>query len=272
VLLSTPPITHPDLAIQLLERGIPVLCEKPLAIDVAAAEEMVAASERTGTLLTMAAKFRFAQDVVAAKSLVASGALGDLLSVEIAFTSNVAMASRWNANPEVSGGGVIIDNGTHAVDIARYFLGPITKVTAVEGTRPQGLEVEESAMLLLRSIDGVAAAVDLSWSINKELDHYLSVFGTQGTIKVGWRESRYRLAGNADWVAFGGGYDKVQAVGGPVENFCRVLRGDERLRIRATDALSSVAVIDAAYEALGTARWADVVTPPCVKRVVDTRA
>lgn len=272
VLLSTPPVTHPDLAIQLLERGIPVLCEKPLAVDVAAAEEMIGAAERTGTLLTMAAKFRFAEDVVAAKSLVASGAVGDLLSVEIAFTSQVSMAGRWNADPAVSGGGVIIDNGTHAVDIARYFLGPITSVAAVEGTRPQGLDVEETATLFLRSIDDVAAVVDLSWSINKELENYVSVFGTRGTIKVGWRDSRYRLAGNADWVTFGGGYDKVQAVGGPVENFCHVLRGDERLRIRATDALSSVAVIDAAYETLGTARWADVVTPPCVARVIDIPA
>jgi predicted dehydrogenase len=258
VVISTPPATHPEIAKFFLSRKVNVLCEKPLSIDSDSAKEMLATAKVHGVTLTMATKFRYVDDVVRAKSIAASGLIGEIVLFENAFTAHVDMSSRWNSNTKLSGGGVLIDNGTHSLDLMRYFLGPVVDVQVIEGRRSQGLEVEETVRIFVRSTAGVLGSIDLSWSINKEQESYINIYGSQGTISVGWKESKYRLSSSRDWVVFGQGYDKVQAFGSQIDNFCGSLRGEEELLITAEDALASVEVIEAAYAALERDSWTPV--------------
>jgi predicted dehydrogenase len=168
------------------------------------------------------------------------------------------MSSRWNSDPTISGGGVLIDNGTHSVDLLRYFLGPLAAIQVVEGKRVQGLPVEDTARLFVRSVSGVMGTIDLSWSINKELNSYINIYGSKGTVFVGWKESKYRDSATGNWVVFGKGYDKVQAFRSQIANFCKAVRGEEPLLINAADALASVEAIEAAYRALRRNRWTAV--------------
>jgi predicted dehydrogenase len=253
--VCTPPSTHEGVAVQLLEHGKHVLCEKPLATSVPAAWRMLEASTRTGGLLTMASKFRYVQDVRKAHELVRNGTVGELVSVENAFTARVDMRDRWNANPAVSGGGVLIDNGTHAVDILRYFLGNLRDVQIIEGRRLQGLLVEDTVRLFVHNDEGVMGSTDLSWSIDKELDTYLRIYGADGTILVGWKESKYRRRGESEWHVFGNGYNKIQAFRDQIDNFAGAILGTQELVITQRDALASVEVIRAGYAALQRARW-----------------
>lgn len=259
VIVATPPSTHPEIACYFMERGIPVLCEKPLCLSVADAERMIATAERKNVLFTMASKFRFSEDVVAAKGILASGMLGDVLQFENAFTAKVDMSQRWNSVAEVSGGGVLIDNGTHSVDIIRFFLGAIESVLAVDAGGTQGLSVDENVKMLAKTRNGVTASVDLTWGINKELSNFINIYGTQGTLHVGWRESKYKVNSNPDWTIFGGGYDKIASFKGKIENFAGALRGKNELFIKPEDALASVRVIEAAYKSLNQNLWQPVI-------------
>ena len=101
---------------------------------------------------------------------------------------------------------------------------------AVEAKRIQNLEVEDTATMLLRTADGVLGTVDLSWSVDKATDAYLTLYGSQGTISVGWQGARYRQVSSPEWVEFGDGYDKVSCMVSQVENFCAAIRGEEPLR------------------------------------------
>ncbi|MBX3291423.1 MAG: Gfo/Idh/MocA family oxidoreductase [Acidobacteria bacterium] len=259
VIVATPPATHPDIACFFIDAGIPVLCEKPLCTNTADAIRMTQAAERAGVVFTMASKFRYCEDIVKAKGILASGVLGDVIQFENAFTANVDMSRRWNSNAEVSGGGVLIDNGTHSVDIIRYFLGSIESVLAVDAGGTQGLSVDENVKMFAKTANGVTASVDLTWGINKELPNFVSIYGTNGTLHVGWRESKYKLNSSPDWTVFGSGYDKVASFKGKIENFASAVRGNDGLYITPADALASVQVIEAAYASMRQNLWQPVV-------------
>jgi predicted dehydrogenase len=258
VIVCTPPVTHPEICVYFLERGINVLCEKPFSIESESARRMLRVGKETGSILTMGSKFRYAEDVIRAKQIVASGILGDIILFENTFASRVNMSNRWNSNPAISGGGVLIDNGSHSVDLMRYFLGPLAEVQVVEGKRTQGLSVEDTVRIFVRSVAGVMGSIDLSWSINKELDNYLSIYGSQGTVLVGWKESKYRQSSSPEWVVFGRGYRKLQAFRSQICNFAGSILKQEHLLITAEDGLASVRVIEAAYRSLNQQNWTNI--------------
>jgi predicted dehydrogenase len=258
VIVCTPPSTHAEICLYFVERRVHVLCEKPLSVDLATARMMINAARRAGVKLAMASKFRYAEDVIRAKSIVTSGILGEIALFENAFTSRVDMSTRWNSNAAVSGGGVLIDNGTHSVDLMRYFLGPLADLQVWEGKRSQGLSVEETVRIFVRSVGGVLGSIDLSWTIDKELDSYLNIYGSHGTVSVGWKQSKYRQSSSKEWVVFGNGYNKLQAFRAQLRNFCRAIAGEEQLLTTAEDALASVEVVEAAYDALRENHWLSV--------------
>jgi len=259
VIVATPPVTHAEIACYFMERKIPVLCEKPLCPTVAEAEKMIRAAEENGVLFTMASKFRYCDDVIKARGIVASGTLGEVVQFENAFTAKVDMSKRWNSQREISGGGVLIDNGTHSVDIIRYMLGAVESVLVVDAGNTQDLSVDENVKMFAKTKDGITASVDLTWGINKELPYFISIYGTNGTLHIGWRESKYKLNSSPDWTVFGKGYDKTASFRGKIENFSRALRGKEELFIKPQDALASVQVIEAAYRSLNQNLWQRVV-------------
>lgn len=261
VILSTPPSTHAEITVDLLRRQISVMCEKPLATTTSEARRMLAVAASSNAILTMASKFRYVADVHRARELARAGEIGDVILVENTFASRVDMMDRWNSEPATSGGGVLIDNGTHSVDLVRYILGPISQVMALEGRRTQGLPVEDTAQLFLRSSEGVRATIDLSWSLNKEREWFLEIYGSDGTIQVGWNRSRFRTGDNGEWVELGSGYSRQQAMRDQVANFAGAILVHEELRIDATDAIASVEVIEAAYRSLANDAWVGVAPP-----------
>ena len=265
VLVATPPATHADICKQLFGRGIHVLCEKPLATHPAEADDMIEASADADVIFTMASKFRYTPDLVEAKALLASGTIGELQLLENVFSGRVDMSSRWNSDPAISGGGVLIDNGTHSVDVARFLAGEIVEVSAIEGLRIQGLEVEDSAVMLFRNARGAMGSVDLSWSVAKPIPYYVALHGTAGQILVGWQESRYKRNVDSDWTVFGHGYNKFEAFKNQIANFAAAVRGREPLCVTLDDALASVNVIAAAYESMGESRWQRVAETAATK-------
>lgn len=258
LIICTPPNTHRKLAELALNAGVHVLCEKPLALTVEDANAMVQAATRNKRVLMMASKFRFVRDVIQAKNIIESGILGEIILFENEFCARVDMKNRWNAHFEIAGGGVLIDNGSHSVDIVRYLLGPINDLQAIYGKRWQDLEVEDTCRLFVRCPDGIIGSIDLSWSIHKENPYFIHIYGTAGVLEVGWKASRYRQSEKMDWVNFGSGYDKFQAVGSQLKNFIETITGEAKPIIKPEDAVESVRVIQSAYLIANQNHWEKV--------------
>jgi len=253
-LVLAPPNVHEDLSCTLLNRGMHVLCEKPLAPTIEAAKRMLACAKSNNRRLMMGSKFRYTPDVTKARALLDQEVCGDIVIYENVFCSHVDMTQRWNAQKDVSGGGVLIDNGCHSVDLARYLLGPLARVQVQFGTRVQPLDVEDTARMLFQSDSGALGSIDLSWSVHKETDAYVRLHGTKGTLEIGWRGSRWKEV-NGEWQQFGDGYDKITAFQNQIANFVANIQGEAPPVIDDTDALASVVVIDCAYRAASEERW-----------------
>ena len=259
-LVLAPPNVHETISYELLQRGIHVLCEKPLAPTVLAAKRMLQCAKDANRRLMMGSKFRYTADVSKARALLDEQVCGDIVIYENVFCSHVDMSNRWNANRDISGGGVLIDNGCHSVDLARYLLGPLAKVQAQFGRRMQNIEVEDTARMLFQSQSGALGSIDLSWSVHKETDAYVRLHGTKGTLEIGWRSSRWKTS-TGEWQTFGYGYDKVAAFQAQLQNFVACIRDHAAPVIDDTDALASVAVIDCAYQAAQQERWIAIPDP-----------
>jgi len=256
-LVLAPPSHHEALTCALLARGAHVLCEKPLAPTIAAAERMLQTAREHDRRLMMGSKFRYTPDVVEAHALLQQGVCGDAVIYENVFCSVVDMTRRWNAQQAVSGGGVLIDNGCHSVDLARHLLGPLARVQAQFGRRVQPLDVEDTARMLFESQSAALGSIDLSWSVHKETDAYVRLHGTAGTLEVGWKGSRYKSIDGA-WRPFGRGYDKLTAFTAQLQNFADVCLQRTAPVIDDTDALASVVVIDRAYQSAREKRWVTI--------------
>lgn len=267
-LVLTPPDSHEALTCALLRRGVHVLCEKPLAPTTNAAERMLAAARTNDRLLMMGSKFRYTPDVARARELLDRSLLGQVTLFENVFCTRVDMTRRWNSVRSIAGGGVLIDNGCHSVDIARFLLGPIARVQAMFGKPIQAIEVEDTARLMFESTSGAMGSIDLSWSLHKEDACYVRLYGSNGTMEIGWRQSRYKLQGEAEWTVFGNGYDKVAAFTAQLADFRQALSTRRPLVISDQDALASVRVLDAAYRSAREQKWHELEAP----RTEDRRA
>ena len=168
------------------------------------------------------------------------------------------MRNRWNLDKKVSGGGVLIDRGSAAVEVAAYLFGHLLEVCAEEGARIQSPAVEDTVRLQLRTISGILGTVHLSWNLGAAGDDYFRIYGTQGTLCIGWKRSMYRPNGAKDWINFGEGYNTLKALKRQISHFIEVVAGREIPEISAGDVLESVRTVEAAYQSLRTGRFVKI--------------
>jgi predicted dehydrogenase len=234
-----------------------ILCEKPLALNTPEALSILQAAARKRRHLLLATKFRHVPEVVLAREIIHTGEIGEPLAFDVSFCAPVDMSKRWNSQRYRSGGGVLIDNGCHAIDLVAFLFGAVTRVHATVLKPLQRLAVEDSVTIQMEAGAGIIGRADVSWSLSISRDSYLVVHGSRGTIEVGWNLSRFRRAGQ-DWRVIGGSYDKIDAHRRMATCFAEVVtRGSQRW-ISALECLQTVAVVDAAYRSVQSGGWEPV--------------
>jgi predicted dehydrogenase len=158
VSICTPHPTHAKIAIAALEAGSHVLCEKPLASLLSEADAMIAAAERTGKLLAVNFQQRFRPEIEYARALIASGELGELVrSLCVApwlRTHAYFKTASWRGTWEGEGGGVLLNQAPHTIDLFIYLAGLPTRVWGITRTMRQPIATEDVASVLVEYGNG----------------------------------------------------------------------------------------------------------------------
>lgn len=158
VLVATPHPSHPEITIYAFDKGLHVLCEKPMAIHPLEADRMVEAAKRAGKVFSVMFQMRTERPYRLARQAVEQGVVGELMRTELvsAWYRNQAYydSADWRATWTGEGGGVLVNQAPHLLDMFCWLAGLPAKVSAVTRTRLHDIEVEDEAFALLEYPNG----------------------------------------------------------------------------------------------------------------------
>jgi UDP-N-acetyl-2-amino-2-deoxyglucuronate dehydrogenase len=191
VSVCTPNALHAEQSIQVLEAGIHVLCEKPMAITVEDCERMIAASDKAKKHLFIVKQNRFNVPIAELKQIIDEGRLGKIIDVQLNCFWNrnnkYYESSDWKGKKELDGG-TLFTQFSHFIDLLYWMVGDVKNIHAI--TRNfihQGIiDFEDSGVIALEFENGAIGTVNYTVnSFEKNMEGSITVFGEKGTVKVG---------------------------------------------------------------------------------------
>ena len=274
VSVALPNALHAPITIQALEAGKHVLCEKPLAMNAAEAEEMVRTARRVGRTLMVHFNVRFNPTSRAVKQAIDAGALGEIYYGRTVWhrKRGIPQLGGWFTQKQMSGGGALIDIGVHRLDLALWLMGyprpvSVTGVTynllgkRLADSQEKSFDVDDLAAAFIRFENGAALTLETSWASNTEKreDQWTQLFGVEGGALIRNHDEGYQFEARLFRSAGEGRKEVTVETPEPPKpwesaqtHFCRsILTGTEPLA-PGEQGLTVMRILDAIYESAAT--------------------
>jgi UDP-N-acetyl-2-amino-2-deoxyglucuronate dehydrogenase len=288
VVVCTPTGRHGEVAIEALEAGKHVIIEKPAEINVAKTDEIIEAQHKAGTLVAVISQHRFDKSTEIALAAIEKGELGRLTtgiaSIDWWRGQSYYDSGNWRGTWELDGGGALMNQGVHTVDLLVATMGRPVEVFAYTGTLAhQRIEVEDAAVAVVRFENGALGLLHATTAAYPGLSARLQVHGDQGSIVIdndlltfihttphGSQAEEKSYGSASDSINQLGNYDQTEQTG-PIkgsqagglsslahhrqyENFLAALAGEEPLRVDLETNRRSIGVITGVYESARTGK------------------
>jgi UDP-N-acetyl-2-amino-2-deoxyglucuronate dehydrogenase len=188
VSVCVPSGLHAEVAVQAAQAGKHLVIEKPIDVTVAAADRLLGAAAAAGVGLTVISQHRFDAGVRRLRELTESGRLGRLTLGEAAVkwyrSQGYYDSGDWRGTWALDGGGALMNQGVHYLDLLCWIMGPVAEVTALCATQAHEIEVEDVALALLRFTSGAVGLVQAATAVYPGFPERLEVSGTGGSVVV----------------------------------------------------------------------------------------
>ena len=187
-MIGSPSGCHADHAIAAARAGRHVLVEKPLDISTARIDELIAEVARAGVTLGVFFQDRLKPDVVEMKRRIDAGEIGTplLATGEVKWfrPRDYYASSRWRGTWALDGGGALMNQGIHTVDLLLHLLGPVAAVSGVTATRFHDIEAEDTATALVEFVSGAQGTIDVTTAAPPGSPRRLRIAGTTGSLTL----------------------------------------------------------------------------------------
>lgn len=189
VVIATPSALHASQSIACLQAGKAVFCQKPLGRDLNETRQIIEEARKADRFIAVDFSYRYTAGIQAIRQLIEKKELGKIYAIEAVFHNAYGPDKSWFYDPKLSGGGCLMDLGSHLVDLVLWLLGfPGTEVLStsiLSGGRPvfnHWEQVEDYVSAELKTINGVNVRIGCSWNlpVGKEAEIYLKMYGTEG--------------------------------------------------------------------------------------------
>ena len=234
VIVATANHALAPLALQAVRAGKHVLIEKPGAIRASELEMLAAEAAERGVCVRIGYNHRFHPALRQARELIDSGAIGELMFLRGRYGhgGRVGYEKEWRADPAISGGGELIDQGVHLIDLAQWFLGDFTNVEGHAATFFWPMPVDDNAFLNLRTAGGQTAWLHVSCTEWKNL-FSLEIYGRTGKLHMEGLGGSYGV----ERLSF---YKMLPEMGPPETTIFEYPRGDDSWRLEMGEFLEDI--------------------------------
>jgi predicted dehydrogenase len=283
VVVGSPSGLHAEQGIAAAKRGIHVLVEKPIDVSTAKADALIDAAARAGVTLGVIFQDRLKPGPQQMKALVGGGALGRplLATAQVKWyrSPEYYASSRWRGTQALDGGGALMNQGVHTVDLLLWLFGPVRRVFGRTATALHAIEVEDTAVAVLEFANGALGTLEATTAAYPGYSRRIELTGSEGTLVLdGDRLAAVDLRGSGGSGGAGqpGGADASSGAGAvaapatasassPVvadasahqrvlEDFIRAVKTRTAPCCDGPDGRRSVALIEAIYESARTDR------------------
>ncbi len=191
VSICTPSGLHTQQAVAAMKAGKHVVCEKPMSLTLAEADELIATEKETGMKVCIISQYRFAAATQEVKRAIDAGAFGTIthasLSMRYYRANSYYESGAWRATWAMDGGGALMNQGIHGVDVFRYLMGPVKSISGLARclTREkfgQKLEVEDAAAAVLEFENGALGIIEGSTTCYPGYPRRIVISGDQGSV------------------------------------------------------------------------------------------
>ncbi len=253
VSVCVPPAEHLRVTSQLMQKGINVLCEKPIASTVAEAKKMIEIAEDNGVILVIGVCHRFHEPVQQAKKLIQSGVLGKISM----YRNRFGWVKLENLKLIRSRGGIMLDNGFHSVDLFRWLVGPICRVSSWVDEAAKDIREVRDCVVLLKSENGAIGVIELNSSCLNSMN-IIEIYGSKGRVVIDYLGNSYYIVKDSQSQINLGNAPMTQRFHNEIGHFINVILGNEKSIIGAEEGLKDLEVLEAAYRADKERKWIKV--------------
>ncbi len=186
VCVLAPTGVHREITIAASEAGKHVLVEKPLETTLAKADEMIRVCRNNGTKLGVVFQMRFGSVAARLKKLVDSGAMGRIYLADAIDKSSRTPAyyasAEWRGTMELEGGGCLMTQSIHIIDLLQHLVGPVRSVIGRVATKRHRIQVEDTATALVSFENGAMGTIESTTSVQPALKSRLEIHGENGSV------------------------------------------------------------------------------------------